>query len=111
MSSITRGGVAYNFDESPYRYNVSYKNDSSITFVFSSEFYRGNFIRKFKGNRKSINDSLSNRFGLKVEQNVLCDLKLYTSIEKRGFLIYQNGERIECLKSIRLDGESLIKTI
>lgn len=110
--SVTRGGVAYKLEESPYRYNVNYDSQSSsITYVFSSDFYRNNFIKKFRENRKIINKSLSNRFGFDIENNVLCDLKLYTSIEKRGFLIYQNGDRIECLKSTTLDGNNLITRI
>ena len=112
MSNLTRGGVAYNLTESPYRYNVDYPSQqNSITFVFSSEFYRGIFIKKLQGNRKTINQSLSKRFGFEMEHNILCDIKLYTSIEKRGFLIYQNGEKFECQKSIRLDGSNLTMTI
>lgn len=107
MSNLTRGGVAYDFSVSPYRYNVEYGSDS-ITFVFSSDYYRGKFIDKLKSNREKLNKSLSNRFGFVIEHSVLCDLKLYTSIEKRGFLIYQNGERFECLNSLTLDGGSLI---
>lgn len=109
MSELTRGGVAYNFDASPYRYNVDY-GSKSITFVFSSEFYLNNFIRKLKSNREKINQSLSKRFGFMVEHNILCDIKLYTSIEKRGFLLYKNGERFECLNTIILDGVILTKT-
>lgn len=112
MNELTRGGVAYNLAESPYRFNVDYSSRStSITFVFSSDFYRKNFIRKMAGNRKKINASLSNRFGFSIENHVLCDMKLYCSIEKRGFLIYQNGERFECPKSIKLDGNNLTRTI
>ena len=110
MSELTRGGVAYNLDVSPYRYNVDYKN-STVTFCFSSSFYQDNFIRKLKTNREKINKSLSNRFGFNFENNVLCDMKLYTSIEKRGFLLYQNGERFECLSTITLDGETMIQPI
>lgn len=109
MQKITRGGVAYNLELSPYRYNVNY-GDISITYVFSSEFYRNNFLKKLKCNRVQISESLSKRFGVCVQFDTLADLKLYTHIEKRGFLIYQNGERFECLSSLRLDGESLTMT-
>jgi hypothetical protein len=109
LNKLTRGGVALNFEESPYRYNIIY-GDSSITYVFSSEFYRKNFIKKFVGNRKKINESLSNRFGFKISHDIICDLKLYSGIEKRGFLIYYNGARFECPKSIILDGETLTRT-
>lgn len=111
MSNLSRGGIAYNLAESPFRYNVIYEAENvSITYVFSSNLYRNNFIRKLQSNRKSINLSLSNRFGIAIEHNILCDLRLYGRIEKRGFLIYKNGEGIECQKSIRLDGHNLIRT-
>lgn len=106
MTNLTRGGVAYNLDSSPYRYSVDYPK-RCITFVFSSDFYKSSFIQRLNKNRERINQSLSNRFGFKIEQDILCDIKLYTSIEKRGFLIYQNGERFECLNSLTLDGENL----
>ena len=117
-SNLTRGGIAYDFVNSPYRYNVIYEDGknfpenitgNNITFVFSSKLYRGKFIKEYKSNRKKINNSLSNRFGFSVEFNILADLKLYCSIEKRGFLIYQNGEAFECLNSIILDGEKMTR--
>lgn len=107
MENLTRGGVAYNFDVSPYRYNVCYDDDVSITYVFSSNLYRNNFIKHMNVNRRKINKSLSNRFNFEICLDVLCDLRLYTSIEKRGFLIYQNGERFECLSNLILDGCSV----
>ena len=106
MEGLTRKGVAYDFNISPYRYNVDY-GVSSTTFVFSSTFYMNSFIERMKSNREKINKSLSNRFGFDISNNLLCDLKLYSSIEKRGFLIYQNGERIECLNDLTLDGGNL----
>lgn len=106
MSDLTRNGVAYNLDVSPYRYNVDYRN-CRITFCFSSGFYLENFTSRLKAHREKLNKSLSNRFGFNYENDVLCDIKLYTSIEKRGFLLYQNGERFECLDAITLNGETL----
>lgn len=108
MENLTRRGIAYDFNESPYRYQVDYGDSSFITYVFSSDFYRNNFIKKLNINRGKINFSLSNRFGFDVKCNLLCDLKLYASIEKRGFLIYKDGERIECLSNLILDGENVI---
>lgn len=109
MSELTRGGVAYNLDVSPYRYQVDYC-DVTVTFCFSSSFYQDNFISRLKANREKINKSLSNRFGFKFKNDLLSDLKLYSSIEKRGFLLYQNGERFECLDAIILDGVKMITT-
>lgn len=110
MSNLTRRGIAYNLVESPYRFNIQYDDLNSITFVFSSSLYVDKFVQKVQENRNNINKSLSNRFGFKIENNVLCDLRLYAAVEKRGFLIYKNGEKFECLRSIILDGSNLIPT-
>ena len=59
-------------------------------------------------NRKTIHDSLSNRFGFRVENNVLCDVRLYMTIEKRGFLLRYNREEFSCLGDLILDGKNLI---
>lgn len=111
MSNLSRGGVAHNLIESPYRFNIRYDDPNSITFVFSSNLYLKNFIERAAENRHTINESLSNRFGFSIENNILCDIRLYCSIEKRGFLLYWNGECFECLRSIRLDGSNLTRMI
>ena len=104
LNNLTRGGVAYNLDSSPFRYRMDYE-DFYVTFIFSSELYMNKFITNSRKNRNKINTSLSNRFGFNVQFDLLSDIKLYTSIEKRGFLLYRDGERIECLSSITLGGE------
>lgn len=111
MENLTRRGIALDLEESPYRYQVRYGDSSCVTYVFSSGFYLENFGKKVETNRLKINDSLSKRFGFAVKYNLLCDLRLYSSIEKRGFLIYRDGKRIECLNNLILDGENVIKTI
>ena len=74
--------------------------------------YKLKFISKQKDNREKINLSLTNRFGFEIKNNLLCDLKLYSQIEKRGFLIFNaEGEMFECLKSITLDGQRVIAKI
>ena len=108
MGKLTRGGIAYNLEVSPYKYEVEYP-DEMITFIFSSEVYRRKFIEKYDKNRDVINNSLSNRFGFSVKTNKLADLKLYTSIEKRGFLIYKGKVKIECLNEIILIGNQMMK--
>ena len=75
-------------------------------------FYKLKFISKQKDNREKINLSLTNRFGFEIKNNLLCDLKLYAQIEKRGFLIFNaEGEMFECRKSIALDGQRVIAKI
>lgn len=102
MAKLTRSNIAYDLTISPHVYNVSY-DDFRMDFVFSSELYMNKFAEKMKENRDKINTSLSNRFGFDVCAGSLADLKLYTTIEKRGFLVYKDGVQL-CEKSITLDG-------
>lgn len=104
---LTRSNVAYDLNISPHRMIMEYSNNHKIEFVFSSDLYKRKFEEKLIDNRIKINESLSNRFGFSIENDVLSDLKLYTTIEKRGFLIYQNELGIECLNDIILNGQML----
>lgn len=105
---LTRNGVARKITASPYKLRVNYTDDYFLIFVFSSELYKEKFEERLKDNREKINGSLSHRFGFKIENNVLCDIKLYTMIEKRGFLIKNNKEGFECLKDLELNGNKVI---
>lgn len=107
MSGLTRSGVAYNLEISPHLLKVDYP-DEELEFVFSSARYKEIFYKKFIDNRLKINESLSNRFGFKIENNKLADLKLYSMTEKRGFLI-RGKEEYKCLDTIELIGVNLIQ--
>ena len=96
---LTRDGIAYDLNISPYRLEVPYE-DCTLTYVFSSELYRKNFYNRFLENREKISASLSKRFGFHIENDLLCDLKLYTMIEKRGFLILKGEDKIVCQENI-----------
>lgn len=104
--ALTRNNVAYNLNESPHRLEVPY-DQQSLIYVFSSEFYKTNFYNRFLDNREKISESLSKRFGFRVQNDLLSDLKLYTSIEKRGFLIIKGEDKIVCQENITLDGALL----
>lgn len=111
MRGLSRRNIAYDLNISPYESIVLYPDcicAGKIVFVFSSELYKRNFESKLKENREKINQSLSNRFGFNIRCDKLADLKLYTTIEKRGFLIYQDEVKFECLDNIILDGVNLI---
>ena len=105
---LTRGGVAYDLSVSPYTQEITYK-DGDLVFHFSSQYYKDNFLDRLGSNRESINDSLSKRFGFTISNNKLCDIKLYSKIEKRGFLIKNSKEEFTCLNTIKLDGTMLIQ--
>lgn len=105
---LTRDGIAYDLNISPYRLEVPYEG-CSLTYVFSSELYKGKFYDRFLENREKIGNSLSNRFGFQIENDMLCDIALYGNIEKRGFMILKGEDKIVCQESIILDGAKLTK--
>lgn len=107
MSYLTRSKVAYDLNISPHSTEIEY-GECKIKFIFSSDLYRRKFLEKLEDNRKSINESLSNRFGYVITVDMISDLKLYSSVEKRGFLIFKDGEKIECRNSITLDGNQMM---
>lgn len=109
MPKLSRGGIAYDLNVSPFTEVMKYEDvdgnsTQEVKYVFSSDFYRIKFLSKIAENRKAINHSLSKRFGFEITNEVLCDLVLYSKIEKRGFLIVNNGVKITCLNNIKLDG-------
>ena len=105
---LSRSGIANDLKVSPYKQEIVYSGVDSLTFVFSSRLYKKKFNERLEENRIKVNEMLSKRVGFEVQNNKLCDIKLYTTIEKRGFLI-QDKERYECLSTIRLDGINLIQ--
>lgn len=104
---LTRSKVAYNLGISPHKHTINY-GDDEVTYVFSSDLYRRKFVERLNENRETINTSLTGRFGYKCSIDSLCDLKLYSSIEKRGFLVIVNNEEIICQENITLGGQIVI---
>lgn len=106
---LTRYGVAHDLNISPYRLEVPYEKEGvTLTFVFSSDLYRSIFYNKFLENREKISVSLSKRFGFQIENDLLCDIRLYSMVEKRGFLILKGEDKIVCQENIILDGVKLM---
>lgn len=101
---LTRSNIAYNLEISPHSFNVDYEDGEKLTFIFSSELYMTKFFETIEDNREKINHSLSKRFGFNVVNNKLSDIKLYSLIEKRGFLIKRKDENFKCLNDIKLNG-------
>jgi len=107
---LSRNNIAYDFHVSPHRLEVPYE-DQTLCYVFSSDLYKRNFYDRHLENREKISESLTKRFGFNVEHELLCDLKLYSSIEKRGFLIIEErtGQEFLWLDNLTLDGGRLTK--
>lgn len=108
MAGLTRSNVAYNLEISPHHYDVVYSPKGVVRYIFSSELYKNKFAEKMEANREKINFSISNRFGFYTTVDLLADLKLYTTIEKRGFLVECRGEKLKCSEDIILNGEMQI---
>ena len=102
---LTRSNIAYNLEVSPHSAEMRYCGGQYLTFIFSSELYKNKFLEKRQENREYIEQSLKKRFGFVINAEILSDIRLYTNIEKRGFLIVKEGEKIKCLNNIILDGE------
>lgn len=103
---LTRRGVTYDLESTPYVYKVQYGSEV-YEFKFSSKLYLEKFMNKSFEHRILVNESLTKRFGFTIENNLLADVKLYATIEKRGFLIANQNRRFHCLNNIRLDGLNL----
>lgn len=102
---LSRGGVCNDLSITPFKKKIVYSSNNWLMYNFSSQLNLNRFLDRLEENRNKLNLSLSNRFGFEIENNVLCDIKLYSSIEKRGFLLKNHKEGFECLASIRLDGK------
>ena len=110
MTKITKSGVCYDMDNTPYVVNQYYRvSDQLISYHLSSVYNQNNFIRRMNEHREKIKDSLTKRFGYEAQNNVIADLQLYQMIEKRGFLIKLDGETIRCLDDLKLDGSQMTK--
>lgn len=100
---ISRNGVVYDLNISPYRHTVN-----GLTFVFSSKLHLDKFIKKLKENRDIINYSLSKRFNMTVDVSQLADVVMYRKIETRGFLIVTAEGKELCQNNITFGGGVVI---
>lgn len=107
MRHRTKGGVFLVIEESPFRVEIEYEDGEKFTYVFSSELYLTIFNKKMKLNRDYHNSSLSKRYNIDIKLDKLCDVKLYSQIEKRGFLIIGKDE-YKCLDTIRFSGVTVM---
>lgn len=97
----TKRGIYYNLEESEYYYRVG-----TYKFCFSSKQYRDKFIRLQKDYVKSelykiVSHYENLYFDARYYPIYFCYL-LYSKIEKRGFLVYNEKEKITKLPEFRL---------
>ena len=109
MVKLTRNGIAYDLTKTPHTIEIIYpENNTKVEYCFSSQLCMNKFNDKLIQHRTRIKESLSNRFGLQVENNLLSDLVLYSKCESRGFFVRINDGEFKCLSSIRLNGVNQI---
>lgn len=106
--TLSRNGIAYKFDTSPYELKVRY-HDFNLIFRFSSENNIKKFLTKQDSNREKLQISLTKRFKINLSLDLIADLKLYSQVETRGFLILSKDMRFECLEEVVFDGQNLTK--
>lgn len=80
---MTKDGVEYDFDITPYKVDKKY-NGTILTFKFSSEFYKNKFVILSKESR--VNKKMK-VLGISYDETLIHDIQLYSAIEKRGFQI------------------------
>lgn len=104
IMEITRNGVVHNLKFSPFKYRIN-----NVTFYFSSYSHLKKYRERLKTNRETIIYSLYRRFKIKIYNNILCDIVLYSKLETRGFLLEYKGVFYECLGEVILNGENQIE--
>lgn len=105
---LTKRGVCYDLAVTPYIHKEVY-NYQVIYYHFSSEINLSKFRERMGENREALNTSLTKRFKFEVKNDVLCDLRLYNSVENRGFYIEADGKVIRWLEEITLIGQKIDK--
>lgn len=108
MVKLSRGGICYNLEVTPFFIKNKYE-EYKVLFHFSSDFYKNKFESQVNEHREKINKSLSKRFGLSYINPILADIVLYSKIETRGFYLLINDEEFKCLNSIKLSGVNQIQ--
>lgn len=96
---VTARGIYYDLNETIYYYKVS-----SYKFYFSSKKYRDKFINIHKD---YINQELLKfyqRYNVKLENDTIFLFILYSTIEKRGFMVenLDTKDRIYKLPNIKI---------
>lgn len=100
---ITRNGIYNNINDSTYTVCID-----NIIYYFSSQLYKRKFLLRYKKERDVLNSKLSKKYKMSIEANILSDLLLYSTLEKRGFKVETNKEGYECLQNINLQLERKI---
>ena len=108
MTKLTRRGICYQLEHSPYSHTIDYGN-IEYTFYFSSNNYLNKFIENLEENRELTSEIVLKRIKLKANVDLLADISLYSKVESRGFYITGDNNQWQRVESIQLDGVMKIK--
>ncbi|WP_429586819.1 early protein GP4 [Bacillus altitudinis] len=97
---MSKRGIFYDLNESYYKYETL-----GVTYVFSSKLYLNKFKDEYRAHRTTTLKKmrLPNNIDFEVNEefNIMCDMNLYLSIEKRGFLLHYRGVDYICQDNLR----------
>lgn len=96
--------MSLELDNLPKSYSIEVKG---ITFYFSEDKFLDRFKSKLEESVSTFNQKLNRiyRYAYDIEFDELALIRLYMSIEKRGFLLELNGVKITCLDQIKMQGQ------
>lgn len=111
---MTQYGVEHDLAQSPFRTRLMYGQASigqgGIDFCFSSRTSMARFEDGLEKNREELRSSLSNRFKIKFKlSDAFCDIQLYRRCERRGFLIYMDGDEVQWIGQLEYDGQRVCR--
>jgi phosphotransacetylase len=87
----TQKGIYHNLKES--KYTIS---NSEVVFFFSSKVYLQKYLDRYLKNRQELSIRMERALGsVPLNLNVLADISLYETIEKRGFRAWVKGVEVD----------------
>lgn len=90
---MTRRGVYYDLKESPYVFPI-FENNHNALFVFSSKNNLERFSNRQEDYLSLETNKLKSFYKTNFQGDIFLLIRLYKSIEKRGFLIYYDDKEI-----------------
>ena len=95
---LTINGIFTDIYESTYNYKVD-----NMVFYFTSTVYRDKFAARYENFWLEEQKKLEVKFGCNINCKPLMLMKLYTSIEKRGFRVEIDNKLVDSIPLFNID--------
>lgn len=95
---LTINGIFTDINESTYNYKVD-----NMVFYFTSTVYRDKFAARYENFWLEEQKKLEVKFGCNINCKPLMLMKLYTSIEKRGFRVEIDDKLVDSIPLFNID--------